>query len=244
MAAHRRALLLLRHVRRARCSARRSTPTCAARSPRTATARRSSTSPPAAGSPTPSSTRRSTQSPAACSPAASQRGDRVGIWAPNCVAVVPRPVRDRPDRRDPRQHQPGLPHARAEVRAAPGRDRHAGLGRAFKTSDYRAMIDEVRGRTARAHATSSTSTTRRGTRCSPTARRSTAERGGRARGRRCPSTTRSTSSTRPGRPASRRARRSRTTTSSTTATSSARGCATPSRTGSASRCRSITASAW
>ena len=58
--------------------------------------------------------------------------------------VVPGPVRHGPDRRDPRQHQSGLPHARARVRAAPGRRRHPGLGAcAFKTSDYRAMIEEV-----------------------------------------------------------------------------------------------------
>ena len=113
----------------------------------------------------------------------------------------------------------------------------------FKTSDYRAMVAEVRGdcpdlrevvflgddewdallETGRA-----------------------ADRGLLAERRRpsCPPTTRSTSSTPRGRPASRRARRSPTTTSSTTASSSARAAATPRPTGSASRCPSTTASAW
>ena len=65
-----------------------------------------------------------------------------------------------------------------------------------------------------------------------------------ARSRSCSSTTRSTSSSPPAPPAARRAPRSPTTTSSTTASSSARRCGSPSGTGSASRCRSITASAW
>ncbi len=46
------------------------------------------------------------------------KGDRVGIWAPNCAEWVVDPVRDRQARRDPRQHQPGLPHHRAGLRAA------------------------------------------------------------------------------------------------------------------------------
>ena len=58
------------------------------------------------------------------------------------------------------------------------------------------------------------------------------------------STSRSTSSTRAAPPARPRARRSRTTTSSTTASSSASSAATPSRTRSASRCPSTTASGW
>jgi fatty-acyl-CoA synthase len=54
----------------------------------------------------------------------------------------------------------------------------------------------------------------------------------------------STSSTPAARPAFPRARHSRTATSSTTATSWGRAVATPRRTGSASRCRSTTASGW
>ena len=91
-----------------------------------------------------SSTRPSPRRPGCCAPG-SARGDRVGIWAPNCAGVGGRPVRDGEGRRDPRQRQPGLPHARARVRAAPVR-RAAALQRdALKTSDYAAMIDEVRG---------------------------------------------------------------------------------------------------
>ena len=56
--------------------------------------------------------------------------------------VGARPVRDGADRRDPGQHQPGLPHPRAGLRA---RTRPAsGLlvaAEAFKTSDYRGMVD-------------------------------------------------------------------------------------------------------
>ena len=53
-------------------------------------------------------------------------------------------VRHGADRRDPGQHQPGLPHPRAGLRAeAVGRARLVSAD-AFKTSDYRAMVDEVR----------------------------------------------------------------------------------------------------
>ena len=60
----------------------------------------------------------------------------------------------------------------------------------------------------------------------------------------CRPTTRSTSSTPRGRRASPRARRSPTTTCSTTGSSSARAAATPRPTASASRCPTTTASAW
>ena len=74
-------------------------------------------------------------------------GDRVGIWAPNVAGVGARPVRHRQDRRDPGQHQPRLPHARAGVRAQPVRRRACwSPPRSFKTSDYAAMIEEVRPR--------------------------------------------------------------------------------------------------
>ena len=75
-----------------------------------------------------------------------RKGDRVGIWAPNCAEWVLDPVRHRQGRDHPRQRQPGLPHDRARVRAATSPA--AGCWsprRAFKTSDYAAMIEEVRG---------------------------------------------------------------------------------------------------
>ena len=54
-------------------------------------------------------------------------------------------VRHGEDRRDPGQRQPGVPHPRARLRAQPVRHAAAGLRRpSFKTSDYRAMVEEVR----------------------------------------------------------------------------------------------------
>ena len=52
--------------------------------------------------------------------------------------VGARPVRDGEGRRDPRQHQPGLPHARARVRAAP-------VGRAAADQRQRVQDQRLRG---------------------------------------------------------------------------------------------------
>ena len=156
------------------------------------------------------------------------------------------PVRHGAHRRDPRQHQPGLPHPRGGVRAAASRA--AGMlvaATEFKTSDYVAMVAEVRPTAARR----SRRVVFLGT--PDWDELAGAGRHGRprprwpsARGDAAASTTRSTSSTRAARPASRRAPRSATTTSSTTATSSARAAATPRPTGCASPCPSTTASGW
>ena len=54
-----------------------------------------------------------------------------------------RPVRDRQDRRDPGQHQPGLPHARAGVRAQPVR--HRGARRRPQLQDLRLRRDDRGG---------------------------------------------------------------------------------------------------
>ena len=56
-----------------------------------------------------------------------------------------RPVRDRQDRRDPGQREPRLPHPRVGLRAQSVRRADADRGTGFKTSDYVAMVDEVRG---------------------------------------------------------------------------------------------------
>ena len=144
-----------------------------------------------------------------------------------------RPVRDRQARRDPRQHQPGLPHHRAGLRAAAVGLQGARLGDGVQ--DLRLPGDD-----------------RRGPRRPPGARARALHRRGPVRGRARtrssgPSSTRSsrsTSSTRAAPPARPRAPRSRTRTSSTTATSWASSAATRRRTASASRCPSTTASAW
>ena len=51
-----------------------------------------------------------------------QARDRVGIWAPNCAEWVLLQYAHREDRRDPGQHQPGLPQPRARPTccASPG----------------------------------------------------------------------------------------------------------------------------
>ena len=157
--------------------------------------------------------------------------------------VDARAVRHREARRHPRQHQPGLPHARAGVRAEPGRDRAAGRG--HELQDVRLRGDDQRGaaelpRAARGGAAGHARLGRAGRRRAGAATAPS----WRACRPSCRPTTRSTSSTRRAPRASPRAPRSRTTTSSTTATSSD-GCATTApTTGSASPCPSTTASAW
>ena len=71
-------------------------------------------------------------------------GDRVGIWSPELCRVGRVAVRDRRGRCDPRQHQPGLSGVRARLRrwSSPGAA-CSFAATEFKTSDYRAMVDEV-----------------------------------------------------------------------------------------------------
>ena len=140
------------------------------------------------------------------------RGDRVGIWAPNCAEWFV------------------VQYATARIGAIlvninPAYRTHeleyvlrqAGVSTlvsavSFKTSDYRGMVEEVRGGLPDladvVYIGDPTLGRSRG------GRRRSVQRRRRARARpSCPSTTRSTSSTPRARPGSRRARRSRTTTS-------------------------------
>ena len=147
------------------------------------------------------------------------KGDRVGIWAPNCAEWVL------------------VQYATAKIGAIlvninPAYRSHelkyvlnqSGMrmlvsAPAHKTSDYRAMIDEVRRRVPGAERRR---LPRRGLLAAswPSAAAGPTITGWTRGWRRCRSTTRSTSSTRRAPPASPRAPRCRTTTSSTTATSS------------------------
>ena len=103
-----------------------------------------------AAAPTPSSTARSTASRAALLGARDCEGDRVGIWSPNYAEWMLLQYATAEVGVDPRQHQPGLPHPRARVRAAPvglpDADRRAVVQDVATTS---AMVDEVRADAAR-----------------------------------------------------------------------------------------------
>ena len=225
-----------------RCSARRSARTSTAPSRRTRDRDALVVAPPGRALHLPRARRRGRPRRArARSRLGLSKGDRVGIWAPNCAEWVV------------------VQFATAKLGAI-----LVNINPAYRTHELAYALRPVRLPAARRRAgVQDLATTRRwSTRSAPTCRD--------ARARRLPrapdwddllaaardadvelareldrrSTTRSTSSTRAARPASPRARRSRTTTSSTTATSSASAAATPRTTASASRCRSTTASAW
>ena len=170
------------------------------------------------------------------------KGDRVGIWSPNCAEWTI------------------VQYATAKIGAIlvnvnPAYRTHelayalnqSGLrllvsATEFKSSDYRAMVDEV-ATTAGRWSGWCSSAPRTGTTSSPRAtpcRRVPWRSGCRP----WTTATRSTSSTPREPPATPRARPCRTATSSTTGSSPPRRSASPTRTGSASRCPSTTASAW
>ena len=175
-----------------RCWRRRSAPTSTAPPPRTATGRRWSSTPPAAAGPTRSCAPTSTRSPTACCACGIEKGDRVGIWAPNCAEWTQ------------------LQYATAKIGAIlvcinPAYRTHelqyvlnqAGVrllvaARSFKTSDYAAMIAEVRAGLPRARARRPDRQRRVAGAARPRRRPGGA---GRPRRRRSTRTTRSTSST-------------------------------------------------
>ena len=117
------------------------------------------------------------------------RGDRAGRprrrsgrpTAPSgCSCSTPRAQ----GRRDPRQHQPGLPDVRARVRAAPVRlPRCWSRPRAFKTSDYVRDGRRGRARRSRARARGVPRHGATGTRCSRGADAVSPSRAARAPGR-------------------------------------------------------------
>ena len=109
-----------------RCSATRSATTSTAPPPGAPTARRSSRSRPGAAGPTPSSWPRSTRVALGLLDAGRRHRRPGRDLGAERRRVGARPVRHGEDRRDPGQHQPGLPHPRAGVRAQPVRRRGAG----------------------------------------------------------------------------------------------------------------------
>ena len=161
-------------------------------------------------------------------------GDRLGIWSPNCAEWVLVQYATAKAGIVLVNINPAYRTSELAFALAQSGCRALVAARAFKSSNYAAMVDEVRAR-CRPSSGSSTWSRSNGGSCS-TAPTPSSETGS--------STSRSTSSTRAARPASPRGRPSATTTSSTTATSSVRDAVTASATGSASRSRSTTASAW
>ena len=206
--------------------------------------------------------RRDGRRPARARPAPRQPRRHLGAEP---ARVDRHPVRDRADRPRPGQHQPGLPHDRAGVRAQQGRlprARHgARASRAATTSPCSARsrprsISRARARCSTACAcpsssTSSCSATGRCRRAAISYRRSArARRPGAARAAR-----RAERRARPRRrdqhPVHQRNDRlaegrdaHRTSTSSTTRATAPRRWRSAPTTSSASRCRSTTASAW
>ena len=212
-------LLRPRVERPSRCSTRRSAPTCAgpssASADREALVVRHQELPRA---PTPSCGTQVDHAARALLARGVQKGDRVGIWAPNRYEWVvdrsspPRASARSSSRSTPPTRRPSWRHALDKAGVS-----LLVMARGFRGADYVAMLDGPRR--CRALRTRSCSRTT-GRRSWPRARASPAPSSPRAR-RRCTPTTRSTSSSRRARRARPRARRSRTTTSSTTRTSSA-----------------------
>ena len=125
-----------------------------------------------------------------------EAGDRVGIWAPNCPEwVLLQYATAQGGRRSwSTSTRPTAP--RAGLRAAPVRASGCWSAReSFKTSNYRAMVEEVRAELPGAGAGRLPRHRRSGTSCSAAAPAAGEPTRWPPGGRRCPSTTRSTSST-------------------------------------------------
>ena len=171
------------------------------------------------------------------------KGDRVGIWAPNCAEWVLTQyatakvgailVNINPAYRS---HELTYVLNQAGIRMVV-------IAPSFKSSDYVAMVDAARDECPALEQVVVIGEDSWDDLLAPRRRgepRAADHGAGRARARRPDQHPVHLGHHR----VSPRARRSRTTTSSTTATSSGRAAATPRRTGSASRCPSTTASAW
>ena len=109
------------------------------------TTRRSSCATRTCGSPTPSSTTRSTSCAGRCWRCGLEQrrpGRHLGAERRRVGARRSTPPQDR---RDPGEPQPGVPHPRGAVRAAQSGCRVLVAATEFKTANYVAMVDAVRG---------------------------------------------------------------------------------------------------
>ena len=71
------------------------------------------------------------------------KGQRVGIWAPNCAEWTITQFATSQDRRDPRQHQPELPRHEVQYALQQSGCTWLVIAPRFKTSDYTAMMHEL-----------------------------------------------------------------------------------------------------
>ena len=169
-------------------------------------------------------------------------GDRIGIWSPNNSEWVLTQFATAKAGLDPGQHQSGLSHRRARIRAQQSRLQGAHSRRAFQdlglcrhaaragAGARPCATRQARIGAAAGAALGRSAWRRLASRHVPLLRNYDARRRGRSASaspswrRSCNSTSRSTFSSPPAPPAFPKARRCRITTSSTTASSSARRC--------------------
>ena len=113
------------------------------------------------------------------------RGDRVGIWAPNCAEWTSSSTPPRASGPILVNDQPGVPHPRAGLRAQPGRHAAAGLRRRASRPATTARWSTRSATECPALRAASSSAARTGTTCWRRAATSTPSDAGGARGRRC-----------------------------------------------------------